>query len=76
MKLSEGFPTFTYRAYKDFNCFNLISENHPRKVKNKQERQEKKRINFHQIKEEILIRQNEDSVHEKSWIGSFFKSKW
>ena len=40
MKLSEGFPTFTYRAYKDFNCFNLISENHPQKVKARKAKEE------------------------------------
>ena len=33
IKLSEDFPDFTYKAYRELNFDDLISENHPQKVK-------------------------------------------
>ena len=33
IKLSEDFPDFTYKAYKEFNCDDLISDNHPQRLK-------------------------------------------
>ena len=40
IKLSEDFPDFTYNAYREFNCDDLISDNHPQRLKERKAQQE------------------------------------
>ena len=37
MKLSENFPDFTYEVYTSIGCYELISDNHPRKIMDQKE---------------------------------------
>ena len=70
IKLSEDFPDFTYKAYKEFKCHNLISENHPQKVKERNvEREEwrEKSKKFWENIEEIREREEEQRRQEKSF---------
>jgi curved DNA-binding protein CbpA len=39
IKLSEDFPDFTYKAYREFNCNDLISDNHPQKIKERKQKE-------------------------------------
>jgi curved DNA-binding protein CbpA len=38
MKLSENFPDFTYEVYTSIGCYELISDNHPRKIMDHKEK--------------------------------------
>ena len=58
LKLSEDFPDFTLMAYRESNCYNLISNNHPQKVKERSERhKEKVRSATEEIKAKVSERQ-------------------
>lgn len=74
IKLSEDFPDFTYRVYRALNCYNLISENHPQKVKERKEMGEtwnkdqvQRTKTYEQIQEEISSRQSEEKNRVPFW---------
>ena len=70
MKLSEDFPDFTLQAYRAFKCDNLLSENHPYKVRarrTEREVQRERSSNPWKVKPDIASNQNEEYDLNRFW---------
>ena len=68
IKLSEEFPHFAYRAYNEFKCDDLISENHPQKVKERGTKREKELEEIEDI-EDLKDRGEEDLKFLWKFLG-------